>query len=70
MAVCVGRAAITNMQSVKRFLARGKVQAPFSENSDPPRWRLVGTSKLGVTCCVSIVLRKHLLGGPMHALFG
>ncbi|EIE20551.1 hypothetical protein COCSUDRAFT_48555 [Coccomyxa subellipsoidea C-169] len=35
------QAAITNMQSVKRFLARGKVQAPFSENSDPPRWRLI-----------------------------
>lgn len=30
------------MQSVKRFLARGKVQAPFTDTSDPPRWRQVG----------------------------
>ncbi len=38
------RAAITNMQSVKRFLARGKVQAPFTDTSDRPHWRSVRLS--------------------------
>ncbi|KAK9917946.1 hypothetical protein WJX75_009996 [Coccomyxa subellipsoidea] len=51
------RAAITNMQSVKRFLARGKVQAPFTDTSDPPRWRqiaeglqLSGEQRRSVAC--------------------
>ncbi|BDA50540.1 hypothetical protein COCOBI_16-2160 [Coccomyxa sp. Obi] len=51
------RAAITNMQSVKRFLARGKVEAPFTDTCDRPDWRsiaeglqLSGEQRRSVAC--------------------